>query len=742
MKNPLRGAVARFADWAIAKSYGTPFRWPVTFGGRNIAASPLLTREAIGSATVARCILVISSTIASCPLVIERRTGKGKWERLEDDDDTSFNGVGRLFRRPNKDQGAAEFWTLHQAGKQVWGRNYILDDYVNGGRVPRGREYPRELRVLRGDDVEPILSPDPRVYSPLGYRYRPTAEEFRPDEIMPDRMPSAVSPLEGVSPLVSSYVYALLEDTLGWYHHGFFKNGARAGTVFETPEKLTKKQLQELRESWNEQHGNAAGKAFSTVFLHSGMTLKELEAGAKKVDFPELFRQPKEQIGMAFGVPPVKLGDFSNAALANIKDQTPIFLEDTCMTITRVTQDQLNNTQVDRFGGGFRFRYAWEDTPAMKRIALDRVAAWVQATGGVAFLKPNEVREREGLEPAEGGESLYVSFSMMPAGSPRPEPASRPPAAGQDDDQGEDDGKASKGRRPKAPQKWIDDPGRHAKRARASLSMARFEPAARTELETLIDGQVARMHEQLATHGKAFGQKAAVDPEEIFDEEFEAEVTRDVLVRIYARIVGLRGPEAFAEIGAPGEFKMDHRDVVAWLKEHAYERGTLITDTTAEMVARAVEASTAAGESIQELTDRIAALGQVRRHEAQRIARTETAAGYNFATNEAFVQSGIVEETEWLTAQDDAVRDAHRDMDGKTAKLGEPFILTDDKGATYEALFPGDPNLPPSLSINCRCVAMPKVRRPDEPEERGYKAAPDLAALFAGKALTVPAGLL
>ena len=83
---------------------------------------------------------------------------------------------------------------------------------------------------------------------------------------------------------------------------------------------------------------------------------------------------------------------------------------------------------------------------------------------------------------------------------------------------------------------------------------------------------------------------------------------------------------------------------------------------------------------------------------AQVIARTEGGKASNNARNTQFVEDGIAE-TQWLTEQDDSVRDSHRAIDGTVAKIGEPF----GNGLRY----PQEDGAPAEEVISCRCRVVP-----------------------------------
>lgn len=102
------------------------------------------------------------------------------------------------------------------------------------------------------------------------------------------------------------------------------------------------------------------------------------------------------------------------------------------------------------------------------------------------------------------------------------------------------------------------------------------------------------------------------------------------------------------------------------------------------------------GERASEIRDEIARSGDVSESRANLIARTEIA-----KANAAFTQANakFVGSTHyyWRTAEDEAVRESHADVDGKIFEFDEPPTLSD--GMTGNAgEFP-----------NCRCYAEPII---------------------------------
>jgi len=88
-------------------------------------------------------------------------------------------------------------------------------------------------------------------------------------------------------------------------------------------------------------------------------------------------------------------------------------------------------------------------------------------------------------------------------------------------------------------------------------------------------------------------------------------------------------------------------------------------------------------------------------YRTEMISRTETLRSSNQGSQELFKEWNVSQH-EWLATKDDRVRPDHAEADGQVVGIDEPF-----KVGGYDAMFPGDPNLPPEESINCRCTVLP-----------------------------------
>ena len=653
-------------------------------------------------ATIYRAARRIALDLASAPLLIERKQGK-EWKPL-DEDSKEFGGVAGVFKKCNPWEGRTALWTRFHLSSSLAGRAVLLTDYVNGGKPSRSNP-PKQLRVLRADAVKPIFN-DQGV--PVAYRYTPDggqAMELRPDEVLFHRSPSPASEWDSTSWAETVRLYAAIEDELSKYQRNFFKNGARGSVVLSTDRTMTDDQARQTRAAWSSNNAGTSN-AHSLWLATNGLKVTEL-TGRRDTDFVDLFRIIKEQISTASGVPPAFLGDYSSATYANVVEQTPIYLEGVLFPEGNLLEENLTEIVLPRFDttGSLRARLDWSKVPMVQRSRLLTARSYYDMSGGPLFTR-EEARVALGLpEVPEVGEFAEpiapILPGMVPQRSQRPRPASSAP---------------------RKVAKFIDTPERNAVRVKVAKDLDEKEAPnvrdIRRYFRALEARVLAKLNEGEKAHGKAFA-------DDLVDEVREVEVLESVIARIYLRVIRERGPEAMTEVGAlASDFFLEDPAVQDFIRENAYRNGVRVVGTVAEKVKDVLREQSASGETISELADRLKDLFDGERAHALTVARTETVRAYNAASVEAWKQTGEVEEMEWMTAQDDAVRESHREIDGETAKIGDSFSIG--------LKFPGDPAGEAGETINCRCTLAPVLRSLDE-----TRIAPDLfAKLFTEKGLT------
>jgi hypothetical protein len=337
---------------------------------------------------------------------------------------------------------------------------------------------------------------------------------------------------------------------------------------------------------------------------------------------------------------------------------------------------------------GVRFRTDLSGVAALNRPLLNN-ATNVTTLSGRPIATVNELRRPFGLPPIEDPEAdeLYIK--------PEPQPF------------GGGDGGLQGSNAPEKPaakaKRLIDTPERAERWRGKDALMRKYEARFERAYVTMLRERKAEILRKLEAEGlRAKAAKRTIDLDALMspDESDEAKIQR-----IYEQLIAERGAEAAREIALELEVNLQNREVQAFIESRKTVGLDGAIDTFLQELRLSIADGIGNGEGLSEIAGRIATkFEDYEQGRVLTIARTETVSAFNFASVEAWRQSGDVEQVEWLSARDSAVREAHADADGQVAGINAGF----DVGGESLA-FPGDPAGSPENVINCRCVALPVV---------------------------------
>jgi uncharacterized protein with gpF-like domain len=146
------------------------------------------------------------------------------------------------------------------------------------------------------------------------------------------------------------------------------------------------------------------------------------------------------------------------------------------------------------------------------------------------------------------------------------------------------------------------------------------------------------------------------------------------------------------------------------IQAYAFEQAGLVTDTTKGAMKGLLQDAIDQGWGVKQLGQEIGTyFNDAPPYRSLATARTELTTVINDGVTQTISAQGYPGK-EWLTVMDGHERDAHATANGQIVPIEQPFKVG---GST--AMYPGDPNLPPELLINCRCSlgasGMPENRK-------------------------------
>lgn len=207
-------------------------------------------------------------------------------------------------------------------------------------------------------------------------------------------------------------VISLLRDALGAglamieYGASLFKNNGRPSGVLQFPGAYSAEAARNLRNEWHEIHGGPRNAGKIAVLYEDGK-FTPIAMTNDEAQFLDLRRLDREIVASVFNLPPYKLGAMENSAVrANVEEQKRDYMQQSLTYWTNKFSEEFCRKLLKyREQRDARHYFKWDFSMLLQADTQARYTAY--ATGIAAkFLNPNEVRQREGLNPYDGGDKF------------------------------------------------------------------------------------------------------------------------------------------------------------------------------------------------------------------------------------------------------------------------------------------------------------------------------------------------
>lgn len=373
---------------------------PATTAGVSVGPESALKLSAAYA-----CDRLICETVASLPALVFERLSDGGRKRA-----TNHPLYDVLHRQPNDYQTAIEFF-----------------DYMTHCAVMRGNAFARIIPGARGfaDQLRP-LPPDYVQMEPVGgrgaLRYRVSLPGQAPfvladEEVLHVKGMSADG-VTGVS--VITYARESLGLALGAERFGgrFFRNNARPGGVLESVKPLSSEAGKKLKASWENAH--SGDNQHRVAVLEDGVTFKEVGINNKDSQFLETREFQAEDICRWFRVPPHMVGLTSKVTSwgSGIEQLGQGFITYTLMPWLIRWQQAISR---DLILAPNKYFVEFATEALLRGDLKARYDAYALALDK-GFMSPNEVRERENMNPFDGGDAYRVSSGTLDLNAIEPGP--------------------------------------------------------------------------------------------------------------------------------------------------------------------------------------------------------------------------------------------------------------------------------------------------------------------------------
>lgn len=377
------------------------------------------------TAMVEACVSAYSQTVAMCPGDHWRKTAKGGLERVAN------SALTRILKAPNDYQSISDFIL-----------NLIRSLYLEGNAYAVALRNSRfeidELHLMHPLRSQPQLAPSGEIFYSLGGN--PIVERrlmgvenatlmVPQRDVLHLRLQTPNHPLIGQSPLRSAIMDVAASSAMTQQQLAFYMNQSRPSNVLTTDEKLTKEQIDILREKWNEQsRGMNAG---GTPILSWGLKPIPLSVNAKDAELAGVMKLTDQHIALAFRMPLQILGMSGSGTGSGSGGSTEALMNSWVAQGLGFTLNHVEEAMGQLFGlKGQPDEYLEFSTSALLRSSQkDRIAALAQGVQGGIYA-PNEARALEELPSVAFGDEPRVQQQVVPLSAAAAIPAapSSPPA--------------------------------------------------------------------------------------------------------------------------------------------------------------------------------------------------------------------------------------------------------------------------------------------------------------------------
>ena len=341
------------------------------------------------------CVGRIAETLAQMPIKIYRIGADGG--RYEDPSHPLYR---LLAVRPNEWQTSFEFREMAAQILCLRGNFYAWKGRDSKGIVRELLPFPMEAVSVRQDQqwnvTYAVASKDKNIITTskdiMHIKYR------------------TLNGYEGISPI------AWNRESLGLsaaaLKHGalFFKNGASLKGVLTTDQQLTEEAFNRIKTSWAENY--SGDNKFKTPLLESGLKYQSMTMSNEDAQFIQTRQLSVEDIARIYGVPlhEIQANSKTTSWGTGIESMNIGFITRTILPWVRRFEHVLNRDLIpESEQGKVYIKFCVEGL--MRGDLKSRYESY-QIGINNGFLSPNEVREKEDLNPRDGGDIYLTPLNM------------------------------------------------------------------------------------------------------------------------------------------------------------------------------------------------------------------------------------------------------------------------------------------------------------------------------------------
>jgi HK97 family phage portal protein len=374
----------------------------------EVATSDTAVREA----AVMACTRVLSESVAQLPLQVYQRSGRSK--KIVRQHPLYY----LLHDAPNDNLTSFSFRETGQANLCLRGNTYAFIEYDKKGEIlalhPIFADRIRAFSYTKTHKSYSTLLPG----SKIAYEYKSTdgkIEIFLSHEVLGINGLS-FNGLFGLNPIAAQRQTVELAMLAKKFGTKLFVNGAHIKGVIEHPQKLDKPAFEKLKDSWNEAFSGVAN-SHKTAILEQGAKYNQIAMTSKDAQWLELRKYQRADIAGFYRVPLHMINDLERATFSNIEQQSTDFAIYSLTPWLKRWEQRMNQrlfTREERIEQGLYVEFNLE---GLLRGDSEARASFYASGITNGWMTRNEAREKENLNPMDGGDELLVPLNMQAVGT-------------------------------------------------------------------------------------------------------------------------------------------------------------------------------------------------------------------------------------------------------------------------------------------------------------------------------------
>ncbi len=658
------------------------------------------------------------------------RAGAGiKWKHYTDDtkkrEITSPNDeLMTLWKHPSPRVHGTSFREAMIAYYCMTGNSYILGIQAKLVQNPTAKF--DELYNLRPDLIKIKVDENGPLYYEFGNFSPP--RRYADPFVMHNKLFAGNDDIYGMSPIEVAAMLVDIQKAGQKWNLGLLNNMARPGGTWVTDAFLGPQEYKNLKEEIRKKFAGPRN-AGETAILHGGVKWQSMSMSPYELDWLESdTKGDKDIAGIFFNFPTFLLG-LADATFDNQDAAKRFLYTDIVFPIMDMFEDSLNMWLTPRYGGYLGYDRDDVETiadqiKAAKAADSDRATAEFTAST-TTFHEAREIQGKPKLPVKDfviinnipihvEDMDEYIASLTGEKINPPPAPPPMLPAAPQTtvtEVPNSDTSTDTSGGKSLA-MKVLD-----LQTAAEKAAYFKTVEAQRTKWEKVITGRLEDyFKDEQKTIAAAMQRGTEADAMSNIQHAFSVlqqhGMLKQLIVTLYQDvgtdsgetvIKDLKYYEKPFEQKAAFDLNLYAPDVLVYLLSMAQAKAVQINDTTLARIQSALEEGVGLGESLLQLIKRIDDLYllQTIPNQSKVIASTEVAAANNYGSHEAAKASDLTLQKVWLATNDGHTRPTHREADGQTVDLDEPFEVGGE-----QLMYPGDVSLGATGDqvVECRCT--------------------------------------